>query len=284
MLCHVRLIPGTEQNFYHHRFFEGKDIRCLNVPPQWHYQTGVHDQNISNQFDEPRLELKILWRQTRIIPPPIACHTLKKVDAGTCAVCILLCNEWSGHPLQRSLHGFSLIVDSVLLYILFVFLRILLNVVLDTRSALWIIQVIITSKLRCWFKVSGQTQIVSNPLKNLHNTYSKCSIDIIRVTDSCFDASRPAIKHLKWKNRRWGIKGLLQGNCGFQNKGYVNSACLKRLLILCSCETSTDSFNNSRAQCLDVIWSTGKTINTFSSPFAHGCVMPVLISSVLHPT
>lgn len=84
---------------------------------------------------------------------------LKKVDAGTCAICILLCNVWGRHPLQRSFHGFSLIGDDVLSYILFVFLRILFNVVVDTRSALWIIQVIVNSNYAVDSKSQGKLKL-----------------------------------------------------------------------------------------------------------------------------
>lgn len=73
------------------------------------------------------------------------------------------------------------------------------------------------------------------------------------------------------------------GEQWLQEKGYVNSACLKWLLILCSCEISKDSFNNFDAQSLDLMWSTGKIINKFSPPSAHSSVMPAFISSISLP-
>lgn len=79
------------------------------------------------------------------------------------------------------------------------------------------------------------------------NTYYSYTFDMIRLKDLDFNAARPlkntwesevTIRH--WRNS--------PGELWLQREGYVNSAWLKWLLILCSCEISTDSFNNFNAQ------------------------------------
>lgn len=139
MLPHVRVIPGAGQQLYNHWFFWGQDITGMfcqkhSAGPEWHYRTSMHEIEHFQSIGELRPEMKMLCRQTGIIPPPTTRRaSIKWIQAlAVCAplslvcmhlsACLFLCKGWGKYQLQRSLQGcnFSLIEDNVFLYILFV--------------------------------------------------------------------------------------------------------------------------------------------------------------------
>ncbi len=81
VLHHVRMIPGTGQRLFSHRFLE-KGCSLLECAAR-NYGSLV---TLSHQYlwtehfqplDEPSPELKMLWRQTGIIPSTTARCALK---------------------------------------------------------------------------------------------------------------------------------------------------------------------------------------------------------------
>lgn len=105
MLHHVRLIPGTEQNrTFTITGFWGKGYSVLECSPA----VALSQRCTRLEHFKP-IWWALAWIEDTVEASkdnfPFCCLLyIKKVDAGTCAVRILLCNVWGRHPLQRSLH------------------------------------------------------------------------------------------------------------------------------------------------------------------------------------